>query len=103
VSFPVEVRFAAADTVALSTAHGRDSAYVAVHVPARSDHRSYFGDVEALMRDHDGRPHWGKMHSLGVGELSCAYPRWGDFTALRDEMDPERRFANAHLTSLLGS
>ena len=63
VTFPVEVRVAAADDVSLSTAFGRDSAYLAVHVHRRQPHEAYFGAVEAVMRDLDGRPHWGKLHT----------------------------------------
>lgn len=43
------VRVAPADDVALSTASGRDTAYVAAHVFRGTDHRAYFGAVEALM------------------------------------------------------
>lgn len=102
VSFPVEVRFAASDDVALSTASGRASAYIAVHMYAKSDHRSYFDDVEAVMRAHDGRPHWGKMHGRSAADLASAYPRWKDFVALRDRLDPGRTFANEYLKTVLG-
>lgn len=102
VSFPVEVRFAKGDDVALSTAHGRDSAYVAVHVYAKSDHRGYFSDVEALMRAHDGRPHWGKLHSRSAADLAPSYPRWSEFCALRDRLDPERTFGNEYLSAVFG-
>ena len=50
-----------------------------------------------------GRPHWGKMHTRSADYLRRAYPRFGDFVALRDEIDPERRFGNAYLTQVLGS
>lgn len=43
VAFPVEVRFAAADDVALSTAYDRDSAYVAIHQYRRRDASRYIG------------------------------------------------------------
>ena len=43
--FPVEVRFGAADEPWLSTANGRDTAWIAVHQYHRMDHRRYFGAV----------------------------------------------------------
>ncbi|MTA28661.1 MAG: FAD-binding protein, partial [Actinobacteria bacterium] len=64
VSFPVEVRFSAPDDVPLSTASGRPSAYIAVHMYKGTPFEPYFRDVAAIMADYDGRPHWGKMHFL---------------------------------------
>ncbi len=102
VSFPVEVRVAAADDVALSTAHGRDSCYVAVHMYHRSDHSAYFRDAEEIFVAHDGRPHWGKMHSRNADDLAAAYPRFGDFLSLRDRLDPARIFANGYTDRVFG-
>src|SRR5699024_6976236 len=42
IGFPVEVRFAAADDVWLSTAYGRETAYVAVHMFWKQDRAPYF-------------------------------------------------------------
>ena len=103
ISFPVEVRVTPADALWLSTAYGRDSAYVAFHVYHASPHENYFRETEAVMTAAGGRPHWGKMHTRDAGYLRDAYPRFGDFAALRDKLDPERRFGNAYLTQVLGS
>ena len=90
VSFPIELRFSAGDDAWLSPAHGRDSAYVAVHVFEGMDFEAPFREVEAVMRAWDGRPHWGKRSFLGAEELAPRYPRWADFAALRERLDPER-------------
>jgi FAD-linked oxidoreductase len=103
ISFPVEVRVAAADDLWLSTAHGRDSAYVAVHQYHRTPHHDYFRAVQEIMLDLDGRPHWGKLHYLDAEALSGRYPRFADFLAVRDRVDPERRFGNDYLTQVLGA
>jgi L-gulono-1,4-lactone dehydrogenase len=103
ISFPIEVRVTPGDDVWLSTAHGRDSGYIAVHVPRSAPHEAYFRDIEAVMTSADGRPHWGKMHTRSAGYLAGVYPRFGDFMALRDAMDPERRFGNPYLTQVFGS
>jgi len=103
ISFPIEVRVAPSDDLWLSTAYGRDSAYIAIHVYHASPHHEYFRAVEDLMVAVGGRPHWGKMHTRDAGYLSGIYPRFGDFVALRDRMDPERRFGNAYLEQVLGA
>src|ERR1700683_1847094 len=102
ISFPIEVRVTPGDDLWLSTAYGRSSAYIAIHVFHASPHQEYFRDVEAVMTEVAGRPHWGKMHTRSAEYLRQAYPRHGDFVALRDELDPERRFGNPYLTQVLG-
>ncbi|MGN6325107.1 D-arabinono-1,4-lactone oxidase [Pseudolysinimonas sp.] len=101
IEFPVEVRVAAADDTWLSTAYGRDSGYIAVHRSVREDPTAYFAAAERIFLAHDGRPHWGKMHSLGRAELEARYPRFGDFLAVRDRLDPERMFTNPYLARVL--
>ena len=103
IGFPVEVRFAAADDIWLSTAHGRDCGYVAVHQYHRRGFEPYFRAVEAVARDADGRPHWGKLHWRDAGSLRATYPHLDDFAALRDRLDPQRTFDNAYLRRILGN
>jgi FAD-linked oxidoreductase len=103
ISFPIEVRVTPGDDPWLSTAYGRRSAYIAIHVFHASVHQDYFRDVEAVMTSADGRPHWGKMHTRSADYLGRAYPRFSDFVELRNELDPERRFGNTYLTQVLGS
>ncbi len=103
ISFPIEVRVTPADELWLSTASGRASAYLAFHVYHASPHEDYFRETEAIMTAVDGRPHWGKMHTRDAGYLNGVYPRFGDFIALRDKLDPDRRFGNAYLRQVLGS
>lgn len=102
IEFPVEVRFAAEDDRWLSTAHGRASAYIAVHRYWRADPTEYFEAVEPIMLEHGGRPHWGKLHTLSAETLRERYPRFDDFVAVRDRLDPERRFGNRYLERVLG-
>ena len=101
-SFPVEVRVAAADDIPLSTASGRNTAYIAAHVPARTDPGSWFAALESLAGDVGGRPHWGKLHGLDAATLRTRYPRFDEFTALRGRLDPAGVLGNAHLDRVLG-
>ena len=57
VMFPVEVRVAAADDIWLSTAHGRDTAYIAIHQYARLPYQAYFEVFESIVAEVGGRPH----------------------------------------------
>jgi L-gulonolactone oxidase len=102
VSFPIELRFSAGDSALLSPAHGRDTAYVAVHVFEGMAFEAPFREVEALLRGWDGRPHWGKRSFLGAEELAPRYPRWRDFAAVRERLDPGGRFVNPWIARALG-
>lgn len=102
VSFPVEVRVAAADDNWLSTAQGRESGYIAVHRHVSDDYLPYFREVEAIMRALDGRPHWGKIHFQDAASLAPRYEHFADFVAARDRLDPHRLFGNPYLTRVLG-
>ncbi|MGW1885472.1 D-arabinono-1,4-lactone oxidase [Streptomyces sp. NPDC001970] len=103
ISFPVEVRTAPADDITLSTAAGRESAYIAVHMYKGTPYRSYFTAVERIMTAHGGRPHWGKIHTRDAEYFEGVYPRFGEFTALRDRLDPDRVFGNDYLRRVLGA
>ncbi|MEU3063409.1 D-arabinono-1,4-lactone oxidase [Streptomyces subrutilus] len=103
ISFPVEVRTAPADDITLSTASGRDTAYVAVHMYRGTPYRAYFTAAERIFTAHGGRPHWGKVHTRDAEYLARAYPRFGEFTALRDRLDPDRVFGNDYLRRVLGA
>ena len=102
IEFPIEVRAAAADDLWLSTAHGRATGYIAVHRYHRVDPTEYFGEVERILLAHDGRPHWGKLHTLDAAALRPRHPRFDEFLAVRDRLDPDRVFANDHLRRVLG-
>ncbi|HEX2894337.1 MAG TPA: D-arabinono-1,4-lactone oxidase [Marmoricola sp.] len=102
ISFPVEVRTTPADDIALSTSSGRASLYLAFHVNAQTDHTAYFRGVEDILRGYDGRPHWGKLHTRTAADLAPAYPRWAEFQAVRDRLDPDRLFSNDYLRRVLG-
>ena len=102
LSFPVEVRVVAPDDIPLSTAHGRATGYIAVHVYRGTPYDAYFQGVERIMDGYGGRPHWGKMHFQRAETLAERYPRWADFQAVRKRVDPDGRFANQYLDRVLG-
>jgi L-gulonolactone oxidase len=102
VQFPVEVRFTAGDELWLSHGYRRDSAYVAVHQYVGAPYEPYFRAFEEVCAGLDGRPHWGKLHWRDAASLAGAYPRFADFAAVRDRLDPQRVFGNAYTRQVLG-
>jgi FAD-linked oxidoreductase len=101
IGFPLEIRHAPRDDCWLSTAADREVVYLGVHVNAQTDHTAYFSAVEELLTDHDGRPHWGKLHTRTALDLAKTYPRFDDFVDLRHRVDPDRIFTNAYLERVL--
>ncbi len=102
VGWPIEYRTVAADDIWLSPAFECDVVAISAHQDADVEYRPFFADVEAVFRNHAGRPHWAKLHTLGPEDLADLYPRFGDFVALRRELDPTGIFLNDYLRRLLG-
>jgi L-gulono-1,4-lactone dehydrogenase len=102
VGFPIEVRVVAPDDALLSTAQGRATGYIAVHQYRGMEFESYFRAVETVMDEYGGRPHWGKRHYQSAATLRPRYPGWDRFLAVRERLDPERRFENDYLRRVLG-
>jgi len=103
IGFPIELRATAQDDALLSTAHGRPTAYIAVHQYVGMEFETYFRAVEAVMDEYDGRPHWGKRHYQTAATLRPRYPEWDRFQEIRDRLDPERRFENDYTRRVLTS
>jgi L-gulonolactone oxidase len=102
LTFPVEVRFTKGDDIPLSTASGRDSCYIAIHVFEGTHYQQYFAAVEDIMDDYAGRPHWGKLHFQKAETLADRYPEWEAFQTIRKRLDPKGMFTNAYLDQVLG-
>jgi FAD/FMN-containing dehydrogenase len=100
VTWPIEYRTLAADDIDLSPAYGRASVTLSVHQAHNRPYKRFFADVEAIFRNHAGRPHWGKIHRHSARQLRPLYPKWDQFQAVRARLDPQGRFMNAHLRSL---
>ena len=100
--FPLEYRWVRGDDIWLSPNHGRDSVHISVHQYRGMPFEGYFEAVQAICLNHGGRPHWGKVHSLEAAQLARLYPRWDDFLALRERMDPAGRFLTPYLRDLFG-
>lgn len=102
VGWRVLYRFIAQDDGYLSPVYNRDSVAISVHQNAGLPYQAYFDDIEAIVRAHAGRPHWGKKHSLHGEALADLYPRWADFMQLRRRFDPDGVFLSESMSRLLG-
>ena len=100
--FPLQYRWVQGDDIWLSPNYGRDSVHISVHQYRGMPFARYFDGVQAICLNHGGRPHWGKCHSLAAPQLSTLYPRWNEFLALRERMDPAGRFLTPYLRTLFG-
>ncbi|WP_430783076.1 D-arabinono-1,4-lactone oxidase [Actinoplanes sp. G11-F43] len=98
-----EIRTIAADGLWLSPHHERDS--LALHFTWIADTAAVLpvvADLEAALAPLGARPHWGKVFTTDPSDLRAAYPRFGDFAALAGRFDPDGKFRNPWLESLLG-
>ena len=100
--FPLEFRFVKGDDIWISPFYQQDSISISVHQYHKQDPRLIFDIVEPIFQKYKGRPHWGKMHFLNDNELSKLYPRWNEFIAARETLDPHRTFANAYTEQVFG-
>jgi FAD/FMN-containing dehydrogenase len=100
VRWPLEYRTVAADDIPLSPHYRRDSVAISAHQAAELPYKAFFADVEAVFRNHGGRPHWGKIHTHSGPELAKLYEKWADFHEIRRRLDPRGRFLNTYLRDL---
>ncbi len=102
IVFPIEYRYVKADDVWLSMFSGRDGCTISIHQFHDQDYRPYFDAIEPIFWKYEGRPHWGKLHTMTADALAARYPRWRDFLEVREGLDPKRRFLNDHLKGVFG-
>jgi FAD-linked oxidoreductase len=101
VFFPIEVRVIDQDDAWLSPFSRGVSGSVAVHAYYQDDYRFFFDLVEPIFRKHGGIPHWGKLNSLRAADFATLYPRWRDAMKVREHLDPQGRFLNDYLKTVL--
>ena len=100
VHFPIECRFVQADNSWLSPSYERDSAYIAIHMYKGMEFSPYFQTIENILKQFEGRPHWGKMHTMNKQEIQAIYPRLDDFNVVRRQLDERGIFLNEYLSDL---
>jgi alditol oxidase len=101
--FVSEVRTGAADEFWLSPFYRQQS--VALHFtwkPLQAEVEALLPELEDLLRPFSARPHWGKLFSPGGHDWETLYPRVAGFRSLASSHDPEGKFRNGLLDSILG-
>src|SRR5690625_3244991 len=102
VHFPLECRYVKGDTIWLSPSYERDSAYIAAHMYKGMEFSEYFDNVEEIFTAYEGRPHWGKMHTLQIEQFEVLYPKLNDFLQIRKKLDPQGLFLNEYVRNIFG-
>ncbi len=100
--FPIEARVTAPDAAWLSPFNDGRCLSIAIHADASESYKYFFQEFEPIFRAAGGRPHWGKLHSLGPKDLSKLYPQFDAFRALRKELDPAGKMLSPYMSQLLG-
>ena len=96
----VEYRTLAADDVWMSTAYERPTVTISLHYDVGQDETPMFSQAESIFREHDGRPHWGKVNYLDGPTLAELHPSWDDWWTVRDRLDPAGTMLNPYLLSI---
>lgn len=100
VSFPFEYRAVAADDIWMSPMNKGPVAAISMHQYAPMPWHSLFSDAEAIFREHGGRPHWAKRHTLSRTDVDALYPMAERYREVRRGTDPHGKFLNTHLAEL---
>lgn len=100
VHFPIECRYVKEDDIWLSPAYKRNAAYIAVHMYKGMEFQPYFDAIEEIFQHYNGRPHWGKMHTMTANKLAERYPKMENFLHIREELDPDGMLLNSYLRRL---
>jgi xylitol oxidase len=93
-----EIRTIAGDNLWLSPNYGCDG--IGLHFTWGQDQpavQAILPLLEAELAPFAARPHWGKLFHGGVSAIAPLYPRFGDFVALADRLDPAGKFRNSFL------
>ncbi|MCZ4060785.1 FAD-binding protein [Pantoea sp. LMR881] len=104
--YPIILRCTGASSAWLSPAYEQPTCffgfvvYYADDGSLSQDGLHFLTEVEKLLAEEGGRPHWGKYYDDTSYTWREIYPRWDDFRALRSQLDPQRRFSNDYVTTL---
>ena len=102
VIFPIEYRYIKGDDIWLSPFYQRDTCAISCHNFHDKDYQKYFALLEPIFLKYNGRPHWGKLHTLTAKQQAQNYPKFDEFLRVRKAMDPKGLFTNEHIKSVLG-
>ena len=97
---PSEIRFVKGDDILLSPCNGPDTIYIGAYTATPYDRDRLFSQFCEAMTPFGGRPHWGKFGFPNREQAMKMYPKFKDFAAIREEMDPAGVFANTYIREI---
>ncbi|OON39801.1 metal chaperone, involved in Zn homeostasis, GTPase of family protein [Izhakiella australiensis] len=62
---------------------------------------AFLREVEKLLAQHGGKPHWGKYFDASLYDWPALYPQWQQFASVRAALDPQGKFLNQFSAELL--
>ncbi|MBM0747750.1 MULTISPECIES: D-arabinono-1,4-lactone oxidase [Pantoea] len=104
--YPIILRCTGASEGWLSPSHQQPSCFFGFVVYYADDGSlsqeglHFLTEVEKLLAAEGGRPHWGKYYDPQRYQWRDIYPQWDAFRAVRETLDPARRFSNDYTTAL---
>ncbi|CCG87626.1 D-arabinono-1,4-lactone oxidase [Erwinia piriflorinigrans] len=105
--YPVILRCTGASESWLSPSWQQESCffgfvvYYAEDGSLSSEGVDFLQQIEKLLAEEGGRPHWGKYFDASLYQWQDIYPQWQAFCAVREAMDPQHKFSNAFSERLL--
>src|SRR5699024_3419818 len=85
IHFTIASRNVNEDNLRLSQSYKRDTAYIAVHMYKGMAFEHIFQAIEEVFKKYEGRPHWGKLHTLEKDDLQKVYSKFNHFLELRKQ------------------
>lgn len=98
---PIRLRPVAEDVAWISPFYRQNSVCIELRCKNDAKGQALLARLEPQFKKHHGRPHWGLHHEISAREAAEMYPRWDEFRALRQRLDPRGRLLNAKLKTLL--
>lgn len=101
--FVNEIRAIAADDFWMSPCYQQDC--VAFHFTWKQDWpavQNVLPLIEAKLAPFQPKPHWGKLFTMPADAFQPRYEKLPDFRALVQQYDPQGKFQNAFLETVLG-
>ncbi|WP_261376317.1 FAD-binding protein [Isoptericola variabilis] len=97
-----EIRTIAADDLWLSPFDEDSVGFHFTWLQHDAEVRAVLPRIEEALLPLGARPHWGKLFAVGLPDVAATYPRFADFRALAERMDPAGKLRGGYVERLLG-
>ena len=98
----IEVRNVKSDEFWLSPNYQRDSCQLTqlLYHPTTKTYEQYLFEYFDMIGEFQPRPHWGKHFKLNPNHLATIYPKFKNFLAVKNRLDPSGIMTNTFLGNL---